>query len=259
MTKESKQPQLSFVGHLDELRTRLMLSIAAVTAGGLLAYFFSEKILQILLQPIQTTGSPVYFLSPADAFIIKIKIALFAGAILASPVVISQIWLFVVPALHEKEKGMIFPWIAATSLLFFAGISFCFFGVVPVALKFLMGFQTDFLRPMISITSYVDFLWNLSLAFGIAFNLPVVVIILSSLGIVTTKTLAQYRKHAIVLIFILAAVITPTPDMATQILLGVPLIFLYELGILGARLLGTSLPCRQAGKKGTPFIEEGRG
>lgn len=239
MTKEPKQPQLSFVGHLDELRTRLMISIAAVAAGGCLAYFFSEKVLQILLQPIQPTGNPVYFLSPADAFILRIKIALFAGAILASPVVISQIWFFIVPALHEKEKRMIFPWIAATSLLFLAGISFCFFGVIPIALKFLMGFQTDFLKPMISVTSYVDFLWNLSLAFGIAFNLPVVVIILSSLGVVTTKTLAHYRKHAIVLIFILAAVMTPTPDMATQTLLAVPLIFLYELGILGARMIKT--------------------
>lgn len=238
MTKRSKQTQLSFTGHLDELRTRLMISIAAVAVGGLLAYFFSEKILQILLQPIQTTGSPVYFLSPADAFIIRIKIALFAGFILASPVVISQIWFFVVPALHEKEKGMIFPWIATTSLLFLGGILFCFFGVIPVALKFLMGFQTDFLKPMISVTGYVDFLWNLSLAFGVAFNLPVVVIILSSLGIVTTKTLAHYRKHAIVLIFIIAAVITPTPDIATQALLAIPLIFLYELGILGARVMG---------------------
>ena len=135
---------------------------------------------------------------------------------------------------------MIFPWIAATSLLFLAGVSFCFFGVIPIALKFLMGFQTDFLKPMISVTSYIDFLWNLSLAFGIAFNLPVVVIILATLGIVTTKTLTHYRKHAIVLIFILAAVITPTPDMATQTLLAVPLIFLYELGILGARFVGTS-------------------
>ncbi len=238
MAKESKQPQLSFVGHLDELRTRLMISIGAVVAVAGLAYFFSEKILQILLQPIQTTGSPVYFFSPADAFIIKIKIALFAGFILASPVIISQIWLFVVPALHEREKGMILPWIAATSLLFLAGISFCFFGVIPIALKFLMGFQTDFLKPMISVTSYVDFLWNLSLAFGIAFNLPVVVIILSSLGVVKVKTLTQYRKHAIVLIFIVAAVITPTPDMATQALLAIPLIFLYELGILGARVMG---------------------
>ncbi|MBI1977000.1 MAG: twin-arginine translocase subunit TatC [Candidatus Omnitrophica bacterium] len=238
MTRKSEQPQLSFVEHLGELRIRLMISIAAVAAGGCLAYFFSEKILQVLLQPIQTTGSPVYFLSPADAFIMRIKIALFAGAIGVSPIVISQIWLFVAPGLHDREKRMIFPWIAATSLLFLGGISFCFFGVIPVALKFLMGFQTDFLKPMISVTSYVDFLWNLSLAFGIAFNLPIVVIILSSLGIVTTKTLAHYRKHAIVLIFILAAIITPTPDMATQTLLAVPLIFLYELGILGARVMG---------------------
>ena len=238
MTKRSRQGQLSFIGHLDELRSRLMISIGAVVVAAILAYFFSERILQILLKPIQTTGSSVYFFSPADAFILRIKIALFAGSILASPVVISQIWLFVAPALYKKEKGMILPWIMVTSFLFLAGALFCFFLVIPVALKFFIGFQTDFLKPMISVTNYVDFLWNLSLAFGIAFNLPIVMIILSSLGIVKTKTLTQYRRHAIVLIFIVAAMITPTPDMATQMLLAVPLIFLYELGIMGARVIG---------------------
>ncbi|MGH7197773.1 MAG: twin-arginine translocase subunit TatC [Candidatus Omnitrophota bacterium] len=228
------QKVLTFFEHLDELRKRLILSLGAVGLGAAAGYLCADKILEILTGPLRDQNEPLYFFSPADAFIVKLKIALLAGLVLASPIVISQVWLFVAPALHKNEKRAVAPLAALTSVLFLAGAAFSFFTVMPLALNFFIGMKTAFLRPMISVTEYVGFLTMMTLAFGIAFNLPVFVMAFVLTGLWDAKGLGRYQKHAIVLIFILAAVLTPGPDIASQCLLAAPLVLLFELSVAGA-------------------------
>ena len=230
-----EQKHLTFIEHLDELRKRLVISLSAVFAGASVAFFYSEKLLAWLIAPVQADIGRVYFFSPAEGFAVRIKVSLLAGLLVAFPVVASQIWLFVAPALRAMEKKVILPLVFVTSLLFLGGVVFAFLGALPIALKYLMSMQTEFLRPMISISEYVSFLSTMLLAFGVAFNVPVFLVGLAGLGLLNSKTLGQYRKHAIVLIFIAAAVVTPSPDMASQLLLAVPLWVLFEVSVLGAK------------------------
>jgi sec-independent protein translocase protein TatC len=225
----------TFFDHLDELRKRLILSLTAAGAAAVAGYLASDRILEALTIPLRGANEPLYFFSPADAFLVRLKIALLAGLVLASPVVASQIWLFVSPALYKNERRAVAPLIAVTSALFFAGAAFSYFVVMPLALNFFLGMQTEFLRPMISVTEYVGFLSMMTLAFGIAFNLPVFVIALVLAGLWDAKGLVRFQKQAIVLIFILAAVLTPGPDIASQCLLAVPLVVLFELSVGAAK------------------------
>lgn len=225
--------ELTFFEHLDELRQRIIVSLIAVFLGTLAGYMYSDELLRILLQPMRLDQNPVYFFSPSEAFIVKLKIALFSGFFLASPVILNQVWGFISPAFHKHEKKAVSLVTLITSFLFFSGIIFCFYAVIPMAIGFLMDLQTDFLRPMISVTHYVDFLFGMLLAFGVAFNLPVFVMVLALTGVLNMQTLHHFHKHAVVLIFILAAILTPSPDIASQILLAVPLVALFELSVLG--------------------------
>ena len=225
--------ELTFFEHLDELRKRIIISLIAVFLGSIAGYVYSDRLLRILLRPMELGQNPVYFFSPSEAFIVKLKVAMFTGLFLASPVVLNQIWRFVSPAFQKREKRAVSVVTLITSFLFLSGIFFCYYAVVPVAIRFLMSLQTDFLKPMISVTHYVDFLFGMLLAFGVAFNLPVFVIALALTGVLNIQTLKHFHRHAIVLIFILAAILTPSPDIASQILLAVPLLALFELSVLG--------------------------
>jgi len=230
-------PALTLFGHLDELRKRLLVSFAAVLVSMAGAFFYSDRLLAVLVRPLLTGTNEVYFFSPAEAFAVKLKMAFLAGLVIASPVVMGQLWLFISPALYEREKRLMVPVIFLTSFLFLAGVLFCFFFVMPSALKFLMGMQTEFLKPMISVSEYVGFLSMMLLAFGAAFNLPVFIMALVFLGLLDSKTLNRYQRHAVLLIFIAAAVMTPGPDIVSQLLLAVPLVLLFELSVLGAKAI----------------------
>ena len=227
-------PALTFFEHLDELRKRLIVSFAAVLISMAGAFFYSDRLLEILVKPILAGANEVYFFSPAEAFVVKLKIAFLTGLVVASPVVMSQLWLFISPALYEREKKLMVPVIFLTSFLFLAGVLFCFFLVMPSALNFLMGMQTAFLKPMISVSEYVGFLSMMLLAFGAAFNLPVFIMTLVFLGLLDSKTLNRYQRHAVILFFIAAAVMTPGPDIVSQLLLALPLVLLFELSVMGA-------------------------
>lgn len=237
----SEQKQQGFIEHLEELRRRLFIALGAILAGTIAAYAFSEKLLHFLIGPIRPEMGRIYFFSPSEAFVIRLKVAFLAGVFLTSPILISQIWGFVAPGLYQKEKRMAVPVVLATSLLFIGGAFFSFFLVVPIALQFLISFQTHLLQPMISIENYLSFLTSMALAFGVAFNLPVVIIILTGLGVVKVSSLVRYRRHAVVLVFVVAAILTP-PDVISQILLAIPLLLLYEVGILGAKLTTRGRP-----------------
>lgn len=242
------QPLLSFSGHLDEFRRRLLISLAAVTAGAAFCFVFIDEVMAVLLAPVRPYLSEIYFFSPADAFVIKIKAALLAGFVIASPLVACELWLFVSPALHAREKKALVPVVFAMSFLFLAGALFCFFSVLPVALDFLISQQTAYLKPVLSMNEYMGFLSGMVIAFGVAFNLPLAVVALVALGLARAATLARYQRHAVVLIFIAAAVLTPGPDMASQLLLAVPLVALFELSVAVSWLLEKASKKRRAAR-----------
>jgi sec-independent protein translocase protein TatC len=233
-----KETSLTFTQHLEELRSRLWVALAAVAVGTFAGFFFSEALLKILTAPIQNEMGRVYFFSPTGAFTVRLKTALLVGVVAASPVWLYELWQFVSPALFEKEKKMILGLLGAASLLFLGGVIFAFFWVVPVSLKFLVsGMQSEILKPMISVEHYVSFLTGMLLAFGAAFNFPVMLLALTGLGVLGSEKLCRYRRHVIVLIFIAAAVLTPTPDVFGQLVLAVPLMVLFEISILGAKII----------------------
>lgn len=228
---------LTFFEHLEELRRRLLISLIAFSVAAGVGYLYSDKALRFLMRPITAHINEIYFFSPAEAFLVKVKVALFLGVIGASPVIASQLWLFVSPALRPVERKAIWPLIILTTVLFLTGVCVSFFAVSPMALNFLVGMQNEFLKPMISITEYLNFLTGMLLAFGVAFNLPVVIMGLVFAGILNAKTLNQYQRHVIVLIFVAAAILTPGPDIASQLFLALPLVALFELSVLGALLI----------------------
>ena len=224
----------TFLEHLDELRRRLWVAVAALLASAAVSFFYADRLLEFALLPARNEAVSLYFFTPVDAFVVKIKLALLSGLLVASPVLLWQLWLFLSPALHAHEKKAVVPFVALTSTLFFGGAAFAFFRVLPTALHFLVGMQTEWMRPLLSVSEYLSFVSLLVISFGAAFNLPVFVLILVWTGAVNVQMLNQFQRQMIVLIFVAAAVLTPGPDIASQLLLAVPLVLLYEASVLVA-------------------------
>jgi len=237
MVEEGKQ---TFLEHLEELRRRLIHSLVAVGVAFVICYIFSKDIFSLLMIPLKENLPPdssMIFTSLPEAFFTYLKVALLAGIFLASPYVLYQIWLFVAPALYSHEKRYVVPFIFFATLFFVGGAAFGYFVVFPYGFKFFLSFATDFIKPAPKIKEYLSFCSTLLLAFGLVFELPVFIFFLAKLGIVDAKTLARHRKYAILIIFTAAAIFTP-PDVATQIMMGAPLVILYEMSIWVARIFG---------------------
>ncbi len=234
------EKKLPLTGHLQELRKRLILSFIAVGAGFILCYAFADSIFNILAAPllrVMPSGGSLIFTSVAEAFFTYMKVAFIAGIILASPFVLYQIWAFVAPGLYQKEKKYAVPFVFGGSLFFTVGILFGYFVAIPVGFKFLLGYATDFIKPMPSMKEYLSFSIKFLLAFGLVFEFPVVLVLLARIGVIDAKMLSRQRKYAILLIFVFAAVMTP-PDLISQVLMALPLMALYELSILLSRIFG---------------------
>jgi sec-independent protein translocase protein TatC len=234
------EKKLPLTAHLQELRKRLVLSFIAVGAGFAFCYTFAESIFDILAGPLLKTmpaGGSLIFTSVAEAFFTYMKVAFIAGLILASPFVLYQIWVFVAPGLYRHEKKYVVPFVLAGSFFFALGIFFGYYVALPVGFKFLLGYATDFIKPMPSMKEYLSFSIKFLLAFGLVFEFPVVLVLLARIGVVDAKTLAKQRKYAILLIFIFAAVLTP-PDIISQVLVALPLMGLYELSIFLSKVFG---------------------
>jgi sec-independent protein translocase protein TatC len=234
------EQKLPLTSHLQELRKRLILSFIAVAAGFVICYAFSQTLFDILSAPLlkmMPSGSSLIFTSVAEAFFTYMKVAFIAGIILASPFVLFQIWAFVAPGLYRHEKRYVIPFVAAGSFFFILGILFAYFVAIPVGFKFLLGYATDFIKPMPSMKEYLSFSIKFLLAFGLVFEFPVVLVLLARIGVVDAKSMARHRKYAILLIFIFAAVMTP-PDIISQLLMAIPLMGLYELSIILSRIFG---------------------
>jgi sec-independent protein translocase protein TatC len=230
--------RMPFMEHLGELRVRIVRSLVAVLIGLVIAFPASQYILDFLSRPILQTGNTLVFLAVTEAFWVKMKIALFTGLFLASPAILWQIWRFVAPGLHAHEKRYAVPFVVIGSLLFIGGGAFSLLVVTPGAVAFLLSYAGPGLQPMISIGSYIDFLLKFTLAFGAVFEVPLAMTVAARVGLVTAKAFARHRKYAILGAFVTAAILTPTPDMLNQTLMAGPIIVLYEIGILCARLFG---------------------
>jgi sec-independent protein translocase protein TatC len=239
--------------HLSELRRRILTSLAAVFVVFVVVFNYSEKLFELITFPlraelhfrlsapyidvIRKTAAPLVFLAPAEAFWMHLKVSLVASLIISLPVVFYQLWRFISPGLLAKERKYVVPFIFFATSLFLVGALFCFGIVLPFAITFLLGYKTQNIAPMLSVGSYVDFCLKFILAFGIIFELPLVIIFLTKIGVVTPKTLAKNRKFAVLFAFIAGAILTPTPDAFNQTLMAVPIIILYEIGILVSRLM----------------------
>lgn len=212
-----------------------MASLAAIFIFSFASYFFSKPLLEFLTLPLRQFGeTALYFQSPYEAFLAHLKVSLLAGTLAAAPVFLIELWLFIAPGLHRREKKALFFLLSVSVLLFLIGAAFAFWILVPWGLRFFLGFQTYTLRPLLGIGPYFSFLAGMVLACGIAFDLPVVLLGLVGAGILKKEALRRSRKSVIVSLFILAAVLTPSTDPASQILLTLPLLLLYEACVLGA-------------------------
>ncbi len=221
--EDERAGNMTLVSHLSELRTRIIRSLVAVFAGSLLSYFCLDEIVSLLTAP----AGKLYYMRPAEAFFIYIKIALASGALLASPVIFYQIWAFFLPALTTREKTALRFLVPASVALFVGGVVFCYFLVLPLGMDFFMGFATDRLQPMLSMESYLDFVLMFLLPFGLIFELPLLLILLAKIGLVTSASLRRSRRYVVFGSFVAAAVLTP-PDVFSQVMLAIPLIALYE-------------------------------
>ncbi len=237
MNAEDKIP---FTAHLEELRTRLITCSIAIGAGFAVAYFFKEKIFQILTRPlmrIMQSGDKLIFTGLPEAFFTYLKVALLAGIILAAPVLLYQFWLFVAPGLYQKERKLLIPIVFLSTLFFVGGAFFGYFIVFPFGFKFFLGFASESIRPMPSMKEYLTFASKLLLAFGVVFELPIVITFLARLGIISVEFLKKNRKYAMLIFFAGAAILTP-PDVITQLMMAFPLMALYEVSIVGAKIFG---------------------
>lgn len=230
--------QLTLVEHLNELRSRLIKSVIAIAIMTAVAFIVTPQLFGLLLGPapdvIKTRG--LIFTEPTEAFLTYFQVALMAGIGLSTPVLFYQILAFVVPALTRREKRLLFSFMPLTVVFFFLGVSFGYFVTLPFALKYLLEFTIgDVLVPFITVGSYIGFVTTILFWMGIAFQTPIIIFFLSKVGVANVQRLSAYRKYAILAAFVLAAIITPTPDPLNQALVAIPLWILYEIGILLSR------------------------
>lgn len=227
---------MSLLEHLEELRRRLIYSVLSIVAAFFVAYGFHEKIYGYMQAPIVTAlrahnlDTQLVYLNPVEPFNLYLKIGLLGGVVLASPFVLYQLWLFIAPGLYKSERRYVVPFMLATVALFLAGAYFGYRFVYPGALEFLIGYGKQF-KPMVTIGEYTDLFLTVILGLGLIFELPILVFFLALFGIVDSRFLLRNIRYAILIIFIVAAIITPTPDILTMCVFAAPMLVLYFLSI----------------------------
>ena len=238
---------MSVLEHLDELRRRIVIAMLAIAAGAVIGWFLYPHVLELLTGPYcqylrehpevrPPAGCDLTFMSPVDAFLTKIKMVGFLGLIVALPVVLFQLWAFIVPGLTSREKKWSIPFITTATLLFIGGAAFSIW-TLPRALEFLLGFGGELVVPLITFDRYLGFVTLVTLAFGVSFLFPVVLVFLEAIGVLTWQRLASWRRWTILGIAIFSAVITPSGDPYTMFAMMIPMYLFYEASIIIGRIL----------------------
>jgi sec-independent protein translocase protein TatC len=236
VTERAELPGMSLIEHLEELRKRIIHSGVSLIIGFFLAYTIRERLAAIMEKPIVAAlkahglDPHLVYLNPVDPFNFFIKISLVCGAIIASPFILFQVWLFIAPGLYRNEKRWILPFMSATVGLFLAGAFFGYHYVYPGALTFLIGYGAQF-RPMVTVSEYTELFMTVILGLGVTFELPILVFFLAIFGIVSAKWLWTNIRYAILVIFIISAIITPTPDVLSMCIFAAPMLVLYLVSI----------------------------
>ena len=240
---------MTVVEHLDELRRRLFITLIAIALAAIVGFVFFEQILDLLLQPYQTAlaklpegarpegalaGKLVYS-GPVEPFLIFLKVGFFTGLLIALPVVLYQVWGFITPGLRKRERRLAVPFVLASVILFAGGALFAY-SVIPRGLSFLLSFGGDSLIPLLTVDRYVGFVILLTLAFGLSFEFPLLMIFLAGARVISTQQMRAWRRYVYFGLVIFAAIVTPTQDPYTMLLMTVPLVVFYEVAILVARL-----------------------
>ena len=240
-----EEKKMSLTEHLAELRKRLLRSIIALGIGFLACYYFKDGIFNIVTKPLTEAlpkNSYLIYTGLTEAFFVYMKLSFFASLIITSPFILYQIWKFIEPGLLETEKKYIVPFVVSSTSLFVGGILFGYFIVLPPAFEFFVSFNNKYLQAMISFSDYLSLFVTFLLGFGVSFELPIFIFFLARLGIVNAQMLSKQRRYAILIIFIAAAVLTPSPDALSQVLMAIPLMVLYEVSIFVAKFAAKKKP-----------------
>jgi sec-independent protein translocase protein TatC len=238
MDEKGKMP---FTEHLAELRKRLIICFVGIGVGFAIAYSFKESLFVLLMHPLKgalAPGQKLIYTGLPEAFFVYIEVAFFGGILFAAPLILFEMWMFIAPGLYEHERRFLFPLLFLSFLFFAAGVLFGYSVVFPYAFKYLLSFDSDLVQALPSMREYLSLATTLLIAFGFIFQLPLVVTMLARMGIVTSRFLSKNRKYAFLLSFVVAAIVTPTPDVVNQTLMAGPLVILYEVSILGAKIFG---------------------
>lgn len=225
--KPDVQTEQPLRDHLQEFRKRLIICLVVVAIAALACYNYVDDIIALLSGP----AGKLYFMNPSEVFFTYMEIAIYAGILFTLPVLLYEVWAFVAPALWPEERRAVLVILPTAVILFYVGLVFAYYLVIPAAVTFFMGFATQTLQPMFSLESYLSFILALTLPFGFIFELPLIVVFLAKIGLVTGDFLKGKRKILIVIAFIFAAVVSPTTDIFTQTMIAVPLIVLYEISL----------------------------
>jgi sec-independent protein translocase protein TatC len=231
VTERAELPGMSLMEHLDELRKRIVRSAIFLALGFAVSWIFRNQFVSFIQSPLKSIGKSLVFTHPMDALNLQLQVSLVGGAILASPFILFQVWLFIAPGLYQKEKRFVVPFMAATVGLFLGGAAFGYYYVLPGALKILIvDFGHDF-TPMVTIEDYSSFFLSIILGLGISFELPILIFFLALFGIVSPRFLWKNISYAILAVFLVAACICPSPDPWTMCIYAVPMLALYVIGI----------------------------
>lgn len=245
MDNDASEDKLPLTSHLEELKTRLIRILIAVGIGFGVCYLFKDWSFRVITKPLvdaMPAQSSMIFTGLPEAFFIHMKIAFFASLFLTAPYTLFEIWRFIAPGLYRDEKRMVIPFVFFSSLLFSGGVLFGYYVALPPAFAFFVSFSTDFLKPMISFKEYLSLTLKFLLAFGLCFEMPVFMFFLAKMGIVNAKMLAKQRRYAILIIFIVSAILTPSPDAISQVIMAIPLMFLYEVSIIVVKFAKRKTP-----------------
>jgi len=246
LSPEEKQTLLE---HMEALRKSIMISVIAIIIAGFICFAYNERILTFIISPLRGLNEQLVVTGVTEAFFVKLKLSFLTGFAIAFPIVVWSLWGFIKPALYPSERKYVYYLFPITLILFVVGVVFAYFGILPLVLNFFIYIAGTNLETMFKVDQYVSFVMAFTIPFGLVFELPVVVFFLTKIGWITQEAMVRNRKYALLVIFILAAALTPGPDPISQLMMGIPVYLLYEVSILVARFANPNKERRAKGNR----------